>query len=316
MHAEAPEATADVTVLVVAFRHEKYVEACLESIRTQTVSPAAVIIADDCSPDGTAQVVEDYLARHPGFATFLPNAENRGLNPTLNEHLDGVTTEYFTYISADDTMLPQRIARHVELLERQPDAVLGYSDAHVIDAAGALLHDSSRQEFPWPEDAKTRAHPFAELMYRNWMPAASLFFRTRRLQDAGGYRGDLFYEDLELLVRLSKHSPFAWTDEPLVCVRRLETSLGATGFVSENPRFIEALDATLRHYEDAPADLARDALSKRWELAKRSVRSTMAPRRSLQLLRDARGGSSGLLAQAKQGALWTRRALSWKQVDG
>ena len=316
MPAEQPSATADVTVLVVAYRHEPYVEACLESIRTQTMHPARVVIADDCSPDGTARAVEDYLARHPGFAEFRPNPENRGLNPTLNAHLADVETELFTYISADDTMLPHRLERHLELLGRNPQAVLAYSDARVIDAAGALLHDSSRLEFPWPEGPDARSRPFAELLHRNWMPAASLILRTQALKDAGGYREDLFYEDFELLVRLSKDHPFAWTEEALVSVRRLDSSLGATGFAAENPRFIEALDAALRHYEGASADLAREALSKRWELAKRSVRSEMSSRGSLSLLRGARGGASGLPAQAKQLALWTRRAVQRKLGRG
>lgn len=287
---------ADVTVLVVAYSHQKHVGACLDSIREQALPPTRVIIADDCSPDGTAAAIAGYLAAHPGFAEiaeFIPNSENIGLNPTLNKHLARVDTTYFTYISADDVMLPERIRDHSRMMDEAPDAVLAYSDAVVIDEEGSVLHETSTVEFPWPDDEESLARPFAELLSRNWMPAASLFLRTAQLREAGGYRDDLFYEDFELLVRLSRDFPFVWTTRALVGVRRLSTSLGSTGFAGTSPRFILALDAALQHYEGADPDLAAVAAAKRWELAKRGYRSAMGRRLSLDLLwRSRRGASS------------------------
>lgn len=308
-----PDSTADVTVLVVAYAHQDFVAACLESIRQQTVAPARVVIADDCSPDGTVDAARSWLSAHPDLAArteLRPNPENLGLNPTLNKHLAEVTTTYFTYISADDVMLPDRIARHLELMEESPDAALAYSDAIVVDEHGDTLFDTSKTEFPWPEDSEVRSHPFAELLSRNWMPAASLFLRTETLRSAGGYRQDLFYEDFELLVRLSRDHRFAWTDDALVGVRRLSTSLGATGFVGTSPRFIIALDAALAHYEGAERELERTAAAKRWELAKRAYRSDMGRRQSFRMLWASRHGASSPLAVAKHLLGWALRSAS------
>lgn len=290
---------ADVTVLVVAYSHQEHVGDCLDSIREQTLLPARVIIADDHSPDGTAAAITGYLAAHPAFAEiaeFVPNSENIGLNPTLNRHLGRVDTTYFTYISADDVMLPDRLREHSRMMDEAPDAILAYSDAVVIDEDGDVIHETSTVEFPWPDDPESRSRPFAELLSRNWMPAASLFLRTAQLREAGGYRDDLFYEDFELLVRLSKGFPFAWTPEALVGVRRLETSLGSTGFAGTSPRFIFALHAALQHYQGTEPDLASVAAAKRWELAKRGSRSSMGRRQSLGLLWSSRRGASSRLA--------------------
>lgn len=306
--APAPDSGADVTVLVVAYRHAEYVVECLESIRQQTAVPGRVIIADDNSPDDTSAVITAYLDAHPGFGEFRRNDENIGLNRTLNKNLATVTSRYFTYISADDVMRPQRIERHLALMEKAPDAALAYSDAVVIDGESAVLHETSQTEFPWPAGPEDRERPFAALLHTNWMPAASLFLRTEVLQGAGGYRADLFYEDFELLVRLSKHHRFVWTDEALVGVRRLETSLGATGFASTNPSFLVALDAALRHYADAEEPLRGQAASTRWELAKRAYRSTMRPRESLSLLWNARKGASRRAAVLRHLVAWALEA--------
>ena len=290
---------ADVTVLVVAYSHEDYVRACLDSIRGQTLLPSRVIIADDCSPDGTAAAISAYLDEHADFAQiaeFAPNPQNIGLNPTLNKHLRRVDTAYFTYIAADDVMLPTRIEKHTCMMDEAPEAALAYSDAVVINETGQLIHESSSVEFPWPDAPEALSRPFAELLYRNWMPAASLFLRTAQLRASGGYRENLFYEDFELLVRLSRDHPFVWTADALVGVRRLSTSLGARGFVGTSPRFIHALHAALMHYEGAEPRLAEDAAKKRWELAKRGYRSEMGRRDALRLLWGSRRGASSPLA--------------------
>lgn len=292
------------TVLVVAYRHADFVVECLDSIRAQSVPPERVIIADDCSGDSTPDVIADYLDRHPGFGELHRNEKNLSLNRTLNLHLATVRTPFFTYISADDLMAPQRIERHLALLAEAQDAILAYSDAEVIDRDSRRVAESSKDEFPWPNSPAVRERPFAELIHRNWIPAASLFFRTPALQAAGGYREDLFYEDFELLVRLSQAHPFAWTDEKLVAVRRLETSLGATGFAAASPRFLTALDAALQHYSDAEPELRALALSRRWELAKRASRSPMDARTSGRMLWSARGGASSRPALARHLLAW------------
>ncbi|WP_277245586.1 glycosyltransferase family 2 protein [Micrococcus terreus] len=299
--------TADVTVIVVAYSHAQFIEECLDSIRAQTTPPRRVLIADDASPDATDTVIREYLEQHPGWAEYHPNAENRGLNPTLNAMLAITHTQYVTYIAADDFMYPHRIEEHVKLMESDPCAVLAYSDAAVVDEHSNLLSESSQDEFPWPEDEWNRRYPFEELLSTNWMPAASLFLRTDRLKALGSYHDHLFYEDFELLVRLSKQAPFAFTEEPLVAVRRLSTSLGAIGFRGDSPRFITALDTALRHYEGTSKEIQRTAFEKRWALAKRAIATDMPRRNAMQLLWHSRRGASSPAAFVKHmvRAVWT-----------
>lgn len=300
---------AGVTVIVVAYAHEQYVLECLESIEAQTEAPQRILVADDCSPDGTAAVIERFCAEHPR-AEFHPNASNLGLNRTLNRMLARVDTPYVTYISADDTMLPHRIATHRALLDANPDAVLAYSDAIVIDGESRATGARSSDEFPWPTDEARRSRPFSALLETNWMPAASLFLRTAALRAAGGYCEEIFFEDFELLVRLSRDHAFVWTEEPLVAVRRLETSLGAMGFASSSPRFIVSLDTALRHYEGTGGHEEAVARSRRWELAKRAIGTDMPRREALRLLRDARRGASSPLARARHGARWALSCIA------
>lgn len=287
-----PDPVADVTVIVVAYNHQDFVVECLDSIRTQTTRPARVLIADDASPDATAAVIRAYLVEHPHAGELHASTVNKGLNRTLNAMLALVSTEFVTYIAADDYMLPPRIERHTELLRNAPaHAVLAYSDAIVVDEHGAIRDGSSRTEFPWPEEPRRSHATQAELVERNWIPAASFFLRTAELKRAGGYLEGIFFEDYELLLRLSRDHTFVYTQEPLVAVRRLSTSLGATGFVTDSPRFIRASYAALSNAVGRGGEAEQLALPKVWELARRATAAGLPRSERIRMAWESRGGA-------------------------
>nr|WP_275436641.1 glycosyltransferase [Helcobacillus sp. ACRRO] len=265
------------TVIVVAYNHEQFVEECLDSILHQTRPAARVLIADDCSPgDDTQGRIRRYCAEHPGFAEFHPNEVNIGLTRTLNRMLALVETEFVTYIAADDFMRTDRIEKHEDLLASAEAGVpLAYSDATVVDGEGNVLGLSS-EEFPWPDGDGRTTGVLDQLVAANWIPAASMFMRTAELRRCGGYNEDLFYEDFELLMRLARHHSFAVTAEPLVTVRRLETSIGAVGFDPRSARFIRAQYVSLAHALGRDRDLDARVLRVLWELAIRA-RATGVP---------------------------------------
>lgn len=298
---DAPSLHPGTTVLVVAYNHASYVVDTLESIRQQTVAPVRVLIADDASPsDDTRRVIQEWLTTAPSSFEFHPNERNIGLNATLNSLLRMVDTEFVTYIAGDDTMRADRIAVHEDLLRRAgKDTVLAYSDARVIDEHSTEIHPSSRVEFPWPAEPARSENTSMELLRSNWIPAASIFLRTSTLHQEGGYREDLFFEDFELLMRLSLRHRFAYSEDPLVEVRRLSTSLGAVGFAHDSPRFIHATFTALGHASGAKDCSLRDvAAGKQWELAKRARRVGMPRHEVIRMMWQSRRGSRSPLVAA------------------
>src|SRR5205814_971217 len=76
----AQRADADVvSVVIPAYRHERYVAAALDSVRAQTLAPRDVVVVDDGSPDRTADIVAE---RFPD-ATLL-RQPNRGAHAALD----------------------------------------------------------------------------------------------------------------------------------------------------------------------------------------------------------------------------------------
>ena len=273
---------------------------CLESIRKQSIN-CEVLIVDDNSTDNTKNVVEEYLEKYPNFATFFPNEVNSGLNRNLNFLLGHAKGEYFTYISADDFMMPGRIEKHLKMLDENPSSQLAYSNAAVADSTSRILEQDSKDEFPWPKNQEYWSDAQHALLERNWIPAASIFIKTAFLRTIGGYSEDIYFEDFELLTRAAQHTTFEWTEEQLVAVRRLETSLGATTFGQKNPKFLYASYVAYQNYEHNPHESLREkAMYLRWNLAVRMIELSTPVREDLKLLWAARHGASSKASRCKQ----------------
>lgn len=216
----------DVTVIVVTYNHEDFVAQTLSGIAEQE-HIARVILCDDASPDGSADVMRSWARGASIPTTEMFAVTNRGLTATLNNALALVDTPYYTYISGDDLMFPGRIAAQRECLEARPDLSFVYCDARRIDEYGNRLETDF---LAMDLGDREPVDDFESLLRGNWIPAVSVMLRTEAVRSVGGYDEDLFFEDYDLWLRLATRGPFARVDGALVGFRELPTSLGHTRF--------------------------------------------------------------------------------------
>lgn len=217
---------ADVTVIVVTYRHEDFVDETLTSIDQQD-HVAHVILCDDASPDASAERMRVWAQGASVQTSTLFATENRGLTATLNAALDLVETPYYTYISGDDVMYPGRISAQREQMEARPELAFVYSDAKRIDENGARVLPNFCEH---ASQGQFLADDFTSLLRSNWIPAASVLIRTSHARAIGGYDTNLFFEDHDMWLRLASRAPFMRVDGTLVGFREVATSLGHKRF--------------------------------------------------------------------------------------
>jgi glycosyltransferase involved in cell wall biosynthesis len=128
-----------VVIRVPCYNHEKYVGLCLESIAAQDYPHLEVIVFDDASKDGTAEIAERICRRY-GFR-FHRNERNIGVSATLNRMMEvaGPHAYVFSILASDDIMAPGAISSMVASLERNPEYIGTYGDVMMINAAGAEI---------------------------------------------------------------------------------------------------------------------------------------------------------------------------------
>lgn len=119
----SPAATPLVSVLLPAFNAERYVEAAVRSILSQTFGNFELIVIDDGSTDATLHILEQF--KQVDDRVVLVSRENRGLVDTLNEGIKIARGEWIARMDADDIALPNRLQTQLAWIERTGADICG-----------------------------------------------------------------------------------------------------------------------------------------------------------------------------------------------
>ena len=93
-----------VSIVVPVYNVERYLDRCVESLTSQTLSDIEIILVDDGSPDSCPAMCDDY-ARRDNRITVVHKV-NGGLSSARNEGLKYISGEYFMFVDSDDWIDP------------------------------------------------------------------------------------------------------------------------------------------------------------------------------------------------------------------
>ena len=90
-----------VSVIVPVYNVEKYIAQCLDSILEQTLEDIEIICVDDCSKDGSVEIVKDYMKKDSRIV-LLSHEVNKGLSCARNTGIAYASGEYVGFVDSDD----------------------------------------------------------------------------------------------------------------------------------------------------------------------------------------------------------------------
>ncbi|MEG2341032.1 MAG: glycosyltransferase family 2 protein [Odoribacter sp.] len=107
-----------VSVIIPVYNVEKYVGYSLQSVLNQTYKNIEYIIVDDCSPDGSMDIIQEMLLKHPRQEDVLivRHEKNRGLSAARNTGLGLAHGEFVFFMDSDDKLTTNCIELHVKAL--------------------------------------------------------------------------------------------------------------------------------------------------------------------------------------------------------
>ena len=120
------------------FNGEPYLGEAVESVLNQTWRDYEFLIVNDCSTDGTDEILRGY-ARRDSRIQLLHNASNLGLTRSLNRALELAKGELIARQDADDLSEPTRLEEQVNFLRAHPDYGLIGSRTSFIDEQNTLI---------------------------------------------------------------------------------------------------------------------------------------------------------------------------------
>lgn len=128
-----------IDVLLATYNGEKYLKEQIDSILNQTYQNINLIISDDCSKDGTREVLKQYENNEK--IKIYYQEKNLGYIKNFEFLLKQVQNEIFMLSDQDDIWLPEKIEKTYEVLKKQ-DADLVFADLEVVDENLNTIYES------------------------------------------------------------------------------------------------------------------------------------------------------------------------------
>ncbi len=199
-----------VSVVMATYNGAAKLKETLDSLFSQTLTDFELIAVDDCSTDGTRDILRSFTDQR---IKIRSTPVNSGPVRARNLAVTSATGRYIAALDQDDISLPHRLARQVACLDAQPKVVaLGTAARRLVD--GRLIQDRLGTNTT-PGFIRWMLHVMNPLVWSSVMLRKSAVEKL----DVFSRQERLFAEDFDLYHRLSAHGEIARLDEVLTTYR-------------------------------------------------------------------------------------------------
>lgn len=117
-----------ISIIVPFYNVEQYIDRCIQSLIAQTYQNIEILLVDDCSPDNTLEIVQQY-AQTDSRIKILQYEKNRGLGGARNYGVEKAKGEYILFVDSDDYIEANTVER---LYEKAKDNNLCVLEANYL----------------------------------------------------------------------------------------------------------------------------------------------------------------------------------------
>lgn len=201
-----------VSVVIPLYNAAAVIKETIESVLAQTWTDREIIVIDDGSTDGSAEIVKAFGERTRYYAF-----ENGGVAKARNRGIALSRGRYVALLDHDDLWAPTKLAKQVAVLEARPEVGMAMTSIVHIDRSGHAL-----KKFPSGPSSE-----FYQLFVKGFGPTPSaVMIRRSVIDQVGGFDerfGAAGLDDHELWPRVAQQCEIVLIDEPLTYHRHGES---------------------------------------------------------------------------------------------
>jgi glycosyltransferase involved in cell wall biosynthesis len=129
------------TVIIPLYNKEKYLEKAINSILNQTFTDFELLIINDCSTDKSVEIASKFISDK---VQIIHHEKNSGLAATRNTGIKKATSNYVTFLDADDIWKPHFLEKTYNLIQNFPEArIFGTNYEEIWDSTIKNPHNNS-----------------------------------------------------------------------------------------------------------------------------------------------------------------------------
>lgn len=225
-----------VSVVMITYGHEKYIEEAINGVFIQkTDFPIELIIANDCSPDKTDEIVRKVIQRSPENITvrYICHEQNKGMMPNFIWALKQTKGKYIALCEGDDYWTdPLKLQKQVDFLEQNEEYVL------ICTNSQNTLHSTEEKDIT-----------VFDLLHHN--PIKTLTTVYRNLNIELKFLENKTMGDIQLWLNLIKFGKFKFIPDSTAFYRVLMNSASGRGNVNTRLKFFQdRIDITNYYIEN------------------------------------------------------------------
>jgi glycosyltransferase involved in cell wall biosynthesis len=205
-----------VSVILPVFDRAGSVARAIESVLAQSYRPIELIVVDDGSTDGTAEILEAYR----GVATILRQA-NGGAYAARNLALRHAAGELVAFIDSDDAWLPDKLERQVPLM--RPGIALVHGDIDIVVTPDDRATRTGMTAFKAVAPARGRV--LEALARGNFVATSTALVRRSALREIGGFPEGRLSADYLAWFRIAQAHDFDHVDAPVALYTRHQAGI-------------------------------------------------------------------------------------------
>lgn len=246
-----------VDIPMCAYRHEKYIEeAILGVVNQQTTFKYRLLIGEDCSPDGTRDIIKKYAAMYPDKILPFFHEKNIGAHANTQILFNACRAKYIALCDGDDYWTdPTKLQKQIDFLEKNADFSICFHQVKMVYADGSRepVYSGKKQK-----DIST----FEDLTFGNFINTASTVFRNNLKQTMPDWFARIPSGDWTLFLLNAQFGKIYFINEPMAVYRINPSSTWANQTTMEMvQKMISILNIYEKEFDNNYADLFKRSKS-------------------------------------------------------
>ena len=207
-----------VSIIMPVYNDESCLLSSIPSVLAQTYQNWELLVIDDCSKDDSGEVIKRYASQDPRIRPFKTDKPSGSPTFPRNIGIENARGRYIAFLDSDDQWLPTKLEHQVDLIERNADAVMVFSNY--------LMMDEDGHQYPQPVVAPQYTS-YRQLLKGNVMGCLTIMYDSQKV----GKRSfpSCGHEDYALWLSMLKQGGKAYNTNTVEAVYRVKA-----GSVSSN----------------------------------------------------------------------------------
>lgn len=261
-----------VSICSITYNHAPYIRQCLDGFLMQKTNfKYEIIIHDDASTDGTAEIIKEYAERYRDLITPVFQTENqysKGLRGFFaNFVFPHAKGKYIALCEGDDFWIdPYKLQKQVDFLENNPV----YS---VIGHNAIKLNEENKKCTLLNQSFLKNEYTIEDIIINYWfIPTGSIFFRKSTLQDRE-YNKNFTSGDYYLQLRLLLGGEKLYYSNEVMSVYRIHPGGISQNFTTEI--LVNNLSDLYAHINEVTNFIYNDSIEQKKEKLKKRLQEEL-----------------------------------------